>query len=102
MTLLLATFLLASPLLADAQAGDSCRIGNKTGYAFLVDTYNGSNRTGGNRLLGARTSPSMSFSKGQQLRARPSGSHTQTFAGTCSADVMYVVEQGGSVVLVPG
>jgi len=85
-----------------AQAGDTCQVGNKTSYAFLVDTYTGSNRTGGNRLLSANTAPSMSFPKGQSLRGRPQGSHDKSFAGTCTADKMYVVQQGSTIVLVPG
>ena len=82
-----------------AQAGSSCTLGNKTKYNFLVDTYNGSNRTGGNRSLSSNSSPSMSFNKGQKIVGRPNGDHGKTFSGICSEDKMYVVEENGAIFL---
>ena len=100
--MMIAFALMVSPAANEAQASGSCRLGNKTSYNFLVDTYNGSNRTGGNRLLGSNQSPSMSFPKGQQIVGRPSGGHGKTFAGTCSEDTMHVVEKSGAIVLTSG
>jgi hypothetical protein len=80
-------------------AGSSCTLGNKTKYNFLVDTYNGSNRTGGNRSLSSNSSPSMSFNKGQKIVGRPNGSHGKTFSGICNQDKMYVVEENGAIFL---
>jgi hypothetical protein len=82
-----------------AFAGTSCTVGNKTKYTFLVDTYNGSNRTGGNRVLSSNSSPSMSFNKGQKIVGRPSGDHGKTFSGICSEDKMYVIDENGAVFL---
>ncbi|MEC7984844.1 MAG: hypothetical protein VX278_06755 [Myxococcota bacterium] len=83
----------------EAQANTWCYLGNKTKYNFLVDTYNGSNKTGGNRALGSNSSPSMAFNKGQKIAGRPNGSHGKTFAGICSQDKMYVVEENGAIFL---
>ena len=82
-----------------AEAASSCTLGNKTKYTFLVDTYTGSNRTGGNRLLSSNTSPSMAFNKGQKIVGRPSGEHGKSFSGICNETKMYVVEENGAVFL---
>ena len=100
--MMIAFALMVSPAATEAQASGSCRLGNKTSYNFLIDTHNGSNRTGGNRLLGSNQSPSMSFPKGQQIVGRPYGGHGKTFAGTRSEDTMHVVEKSGAIVLTSG
>jgi hypothetical protein len=99
MLLFLFSCLSLQSLEQNVHAGTSCTLGNKTKYSFLVDTYNGSNRTGGNRSLSSNSSPSMSFNQGQKIVGRANGSHGKTFAGVCSQEKMYVVEENGAVFL---